>query len=143
MKKTKFSLVFLAILLVLSVNSAFSQTKPESSPAKEEEVFDNKEVEHPAVFIGGDTEMMKWIYANIKYPKDARENGIQGRVIVDFIIEKDGSISDPQVLKGIDESLDAESIRVIKELPKFYPGYHNGVKVRCYHVMPISFKLEG
>jgi periplasmic protein TonB len=117
---------------------------PVAAPAEEDNsIQNNAAVESPAEFPGGQTEMMKWIYANVKYPAIARENGIQGRVVVSFVVEKDGSISNPKVLKGVNELLDKEAVRVIKEMPKWKAGRQGEKNVRCAFTMPVSFKLEG
>ena len=99
-------------------------------------------VEQQAVFMGGISELMKYIDSNKKYPAIAVENGIQGRVVLKFIVEKDGSLSDIKILKGVHELLDKEAIRVVKAMPNWTPGKQSGQTVRSYFTLPISFKLE-
>lgn len=93
-------------------------------------------------FPGGRSELMKYLSNNIKYPAVAVENNIQGRVIVKFVVAKDGSISNIQVIKGIDPSCDREAIRVVKSMPNWIPGMQNGNKVAVYFNLPILFQLK-
>lgn len=98
-------------------------------------------VEKQAEFPGGLEVMTKWISNNINYPQTALANNIQGRVIVKFVVEKDGSIGDVRVVKGIDTDLDNEAVRVIKKMPRWTPGKNDGYPVRSYFTTPVSFKL--
>ncbi len=84
---------------------------------------------------------MKWLGNNIRYPEAAQQNDIQGRVIVKFVVEKDGSIGAADIVKGVDKDLDREAIRVVKKMPKWQPGKNNGVAVRSYFTLPVVFKL--
>ncbi len=113
------------------------------APVEDNSVTENAAVEQPAEFPGGQTELMKWLSSNVKYPAIARENNIQGRVVVKFIVEKDGSISNVTVLKKIHELLDAEAVRLTKGMPSWKAGKQGGKSVRCYFTLPVSFKLEG
>ena len=99
-------------------------------------------VEQMPEFPGGAAELYHYISKNIRYPQEAKEKGIQGRVFIGFIVEKDGSISNVRNLRGVDSELDAEAIRVIQSLPKWKPGKHNGEFVRVSYQIPIVFKLE-
>lgn len=96
---------------------------------------------HPE-FPGGETALLKYITNAIKYPVIAQENGIQGRVVVSFIIAKDGSVVDPEIVRGQDPSLDKEALRVINSMPRWEPGEQRGKKVRYKHTMPIHFRLQ-
>lgn len=107
--------------------------KPKDEPEK---VFEA--VEQPAQFKGN---VNKWLSSHINYPADAADAGTQGRVVVRFIVERDGSISGVSVLQGVDRSLDREAIRVVKSMPKWQPGKNNGVAVRSYFTLPIVFRL--
>lgn len=98
-------------------------------------------VEKMPGFPGGEGEMQKFIGENLKYPAVAVENGVQGRVTLRFIVEKDGAISDVRILRGIDPSCDKEAVRVIKAMPKWIPAKQNGREVRCYFTLPIVFRL--
>lgn len=112
-----------------------------SQGAESEGVFQSVELmpEYP----GGDVQLMKEINANIHYPEKAMENNIQGRVVVQFVVKKDGSIGEVKVISSGDENLDAEAVRVVKTLKKFYPGKMNGVPVNVWYTLPIGFKLQG
>lgn len=115
------------------------EPEPEAKP-KEEEIF--VAVEQPAEFPGGTAAMMKWLSQNISYPEAAQMNDIQGRVMVKFVVEKDGSIGKVEILKGVDRDLDREAIRVVKKMPKWQPGKNNGVPVRSYFNLPVMFKIQ-
>jgi protein TonB len=86
--------------------------------------------------------LQKWVYQYLKYPADAIRDGVQGRVMVDFVIEKDGSVTEVRVVKGVSEELDAEALRVVKASPKWKPGRVNGNRVRTSLTIPVEFKLE-
>lgn len=115
------------------------EPEPEVKP-KEEEIF--VAVEQQAEFPGGTAAMMKWLSNNVRYPEVAQQNDIQGRVIVKFVVEKDGSIGKAEILKGVDRDLDREALRVVKKMPKWQPGKNNGVAVRSYFNLPVVFKLQ-
>ena len=106
---------------------------------KEDEIF--QVVEAMPEFPGGTAELMKWLQKNIKYPSIAAENGVQGRVIVQFVVNKDGSIVDPVVLRSVDPYLDKEAIRVVKSMPKWKPGEQRGKPVRVKFTLPVMFRL--
>ena len=105
-----------------------------------EEVF--VVVEQQPEFPGGQAALMKYLNSSIKYPQVAQDNGIQGRVITQFVVEKDGSITDVQVVKGADPSLDKEAIRVVKAMPSWKPGQQQGKKVRVRYTLPVVFRLQ-
>ena len=107
--------------------------------AKADNVFD--EVDEMPQFPGGMAGMMQYLSQNIRYPQDAREAGAQGRVIVSFVVEKDGSISNAKVAKPTYSSLDDEALRVISGMPKWTPGKQNGEAVRVKYSFPVSFRL--
>ena len=107
--------------------------------AKADNVFD--EVDEMPQFPGGMAGMMQYLSQNIRYPQDAREAGAQGRVIVSFVVEKDGSISNAKVAKPTYSSLDDEALRVISGMPKWTPGKQNGEPVRVKYSFPVSFRL--
>jgi protein TonB len=85
---------------------------------------------------------MKYLSQNINYPQVAMENGIQGRVIVQFVVTKNGTVGEVKVIRSVDRDLDKEAIRLCKSLPKFIPGKNNGQSVRCWFTLPINFKLQ-
>ena len=98
-------------------------------------------VEEPASFPGGMANCLKFLSENVKYPEDCKKEGIQGRVIAQFIIDKDGSIKDVKIVRGVHPSLDKESIRVIESMPKWTPGKVKGEPVKCQYTLPIAFKI--
>lgn len=117
------------------------QVVVDEKPAEEEtKVFDV--VEQMPSFPGGDAALMQFLSSHIKYPVVAEENGIQGRVIATFVVERDGSITDVKVVKSVDPSLDKEAIRVLKSMPKWIPGKQNGSAVRVKYTVPVTFKLQ-
>lgn len=123
---------------VLKVNEKVVDEVP---PAVEEtKVFDV--VEQMPSFKGGDAALMEWLNKNIKYPVIAEENGIQGRVVATFVVERDGSITDVKIVKSVDPSLDKEAVRVLKSMPKWIPGKQNGQPVRVKYTVPVTFRLQ-
>ena len=111
-----------------------AQTEPDDKP------FDV--VEQMPEFPGGKEALMKFISENVKYPKEAEEKGLQGRVVVRYVIEKDGSISEVEIAKSVNEYLDAEAIRVVNAMPKWKPGKQNGKPVRVKFTLPVTFRLS-
>lgn len=108
--------------------------------AAEEEIF--MVVEQMPEFPGGMKEMLKFLQENVKYPENAMKNNVQGRVIVQFVIEKDGTPTEFKVLRSVDPDLDAEALRVMKAMPKWKPGMQKGQVVRVKFTVPVSFKLQ-
>ena len=109
-------------------------------PEEEDQIF--QVVEEDATFPGGTAELMKYLQKNIKYPSICQEQGIQGRVIVQFVVEKDGSITDVQVIKAINPYLDKEAVRVVSTMPKWSPGKQRGKPVRVRFTLPVTFRLS-
>ena len=93
-------------------------------------------------FKGGDAALMKYLSENIKYPEAAEKAGEQGRVVVNFIVEKDGAVSNVKVARSVTPTLDAEAVRVIKAMPKWVPGKQDGKLVRVKYNVPVSFRLQ-
>ena len=123
---------------VLKVNEKVVDEVP---PAVEEtKIFEV--VEQMPQFKGGDAALMEYLQKNIKYPVIAEENGIQGRVVCTFVVERDGSITDIKVVRSVDPSLDKEAVRVIKSMPKWNPGKQNGSAVRVKFTLPVTFRLQ-
>lgn len=116
------------------------------APVVEEEEPEEAEifmvVEEMPEFPGGMAECLKFLGKNIKYPTIAQENGVQGRVIVQFVVNQDGSIVDPVVVRSVDPYLDKEALRVIKTMPKWKPGKQRGKPVRVKYTVPVTFKLQ-
>jgi protein TonB len=114
-------------------------------PAATQEEGDEGEVfeivEQNPSFPGGNEALMKWLNKNLKYPASAQDNGIQGRVLVQFVVNKDGSIVDPKVLRSVDPALDKEALRVVSAMPKWQPGKQRGKTVRVRFTLPVTFRL--
>lgn len=117
---------------------AFGKPAPKSE--EEGEIF--QVVEEQPMYAGGMQELMKYLQMNIRYPKEAQERGLQGRVIVQFVVNKDGSICNEQVVKSVDPQLDAEAIRVIRCMPNWIPGKQRGEPVRVRFTLPVTFRLQ-
>ena len=121
---------------------------PVEAPAAQTPPDDGKEVftmvEQMPEFPGGQKAMMTFMQKHLVYPEDAREAGIQGRVILGFVVKADGSIADVAVLRGVQEapSLDAEAVRVVKSMPKWRPGFQGGKAVNTKFNLPVSFRLD-
>ena len=124
-----------------------AQTAVYTPPAVEEEEEESAQqiftvVEEMPEFPGGMNELLKYLAKSIKYPVIAQENGIQGRVICAFVVNRDGSIVDAEVLRGVDPSLDKEALRVINAMPKWKPGKQRGKPVRVKYTVPVTFRLQ-
>ncbi len=100
-------------------------------------------VEQMPQFPGGDAALMKYLSNNINYPQVAMENGVQGRVVVQFVVTKNGTVGEVKVIRSVDRDLDKEAIRLCKSLPNFIPGKMNGQAVNVWYTLPITFKLQG
>lgn len=129
---------------VEAVRNDIAVAAPPPPPAPKPEVatkiFDV--VEEMPSFPGGNGALMSYLASNIKYPVVAQENSVQGRVIVSFVVERDGSISDVRVARSVDPSLDREAQRVVKSMPRWKPGKQNGSAVRVKYTVPVVFRLE-
>ena len=123
---------------VLKAKEVIAQ--PEPPKVEENKVFDM--VEEMPSFPGGPAALMQFLLSNTHYPAVAQENGVQGRVTVSFVVEKDGSITDVQVARSADPSLDKEAVRVVKSMPRWTPGRQNGSTVRVKFNVPVTFRLN-
>ena len=123
---------------VLKVKETIAE--PEPPKVEETKVFDV--VEEMPQFPGGSAALFDYLSKNIKYPVVAEENGVQGRVVVTFVVERDGSITDVKVVKSVDPSLDKEAQRVVKSMPHWIPGKQNGSAVRVKYTVPVTFRLQ-
>ena len=108
---------------------------------KPEEVFHS--VEQMPQFPGGDAALMKYLASHINYPPMAAENNVEGKVILQFVVGKDGRVGEVLVARSVDKDLDKEAMRVVKSLPKFTPGRQNGRPVSVWYTLPVQFKLQG
>lgn len=133
-KNVSLKVALMMLVLLFSFMTSTAQTK------KNDMVFDVVEV--MPQFPGGQIAMLKYIMENMKYPKQAMKEGIQGRVAVSFIVEKDGSISDVKPILSVHPLLNKEAVRVVKSMPKWTPGKQNGKPVRVRFNLPIMFKLN-
>ena len=129
------TLSVMAILLMVNTN-AMAQNKKTAN----DKVLEKAEV--MPEFPGGDQAMMDFVADNVKYPQEAIDKEISGRVMVGFVVEKDGSISDVKVVKGIGGGCDEEAVRVVNAMPKWKPGMDKGKPVRVSYMMPFTFKLQ-
>lgn len=125
--------------VVLQAKQDIAQPEPPKHEEVENKVFTT--VEQMPSFPGGDAALMNWLRNNVRYPAVAEENGIQGRVVVSFVVERNGSITDVQVVKSVDPSLDKEAARVVKSMPNWVPGKQNGSAVRVKYNVPVTFRL--
>ena len=112
-----------------------------NEPEVSQDVYES--VEQMPEFPGGQAEMMKYLAQNIQYPANAAKNNVEGRVAVQFVIEKDGRIGEVKIARSVDPELDAEALRVVKSMPNFIPGRQDGKPVAVWYTIPISFKLQG
>ena len=123
-----------------AVEVKYTPVEVEEEEVEEQQIF--QVVEEMPEFPGGLSECMKFLGKNIKYPTISQENGVQGRVIVQFVVNKDGSIVDPVVVRGVDPYLDKEALRVISSMPKWKPGKQRGKAVRVKYTVPVTFRLQ-
>lgn len=112
----------------------------EEEEPEEQTIFEV--VENMPEFPGGNAALMQFLSKNIKYPTIAQENGTQGRVIVQFVVNRDGSVVDPVVVRSVDPYLDKEALRVIGQMPKWKPGQQRGKAVRVKYTVPVMFRLQ-
>lgn len=131
-------LATLSVLVLLFV--ANTNATAQNKKATNDKVLEKAEV--MPEFPGGEQAMMQFVADNVKYPQEAMDKEISGRVLVSFVIEKDGSIGDVKVVKGIGGGCDEEAVRVVNAMPKWKPGMDNGKPVRVSYMMPIVFKLQ-
>lgn len=126
------------VLKVQEDTPSAAPTTP-TATANTDEVYNV--VEEQPEYPGGMGELMKFLQVNIRYPKEAQARGIQGRVIVQFVVNSDGSICDEKLIKSVDPQLDAEALRVIRSMPKWKPGMQKGKPVRVRYTLPVTFRL--
>lgn len=140
-------IIVVIVLMCLCTKYGFANQVDKTEEISLSSMSDNTDKIHEALedmpeFDGGQTLMMEWLSKNIIYPEQAIIDGIEGRVIVRFVVEKDGSVSTPMILKGVCETLDNEAKRVVLSMPKWKSGTLQGVPMRCYVTLPITFKLR-
>lgn len=133
---------------IVEIKEEPKKEEPKPEPKKEEPKPEKEEVfssaAHMPSFPGGDAALMKYLSNNIRYPQSAADNGIQGKVIVQFVVTKTGKIGEVKVARSVDKDLDREAIRVCKSLPAFSPGRNAvGDPVNVWYTLPVQFKLQG
>ena len=133
-------LIMMSLMAICCLTTVLAQKTVVSQKDQKEEPFNV--VEDMPAFPGGMEAMMAFLIENVKYPADAKKQKVDGRVLVNFVVEKDGSITEIKVPKPGFPSLDAEAIRVVKAMPKWKPGYQRGQAVRVLFTLPISFNLK-
>ena len=145
--KVLLTLPVFALLILLNTqcdNTKPNDEKPQPAVTETEAIQDSiyRVSEVMPQYPGGPNEMMRYLQENIKYPQSAKDNKIEGRVFVTFVVEKDGSISNAAVMRGIDKECDAEALRVVSSMPKWTPGQHKGEVVRTQFTIPIIYKFN-
>ena len=123
------------------INEIVVEDKKPVVADKPEEIFTS--VEQMPQFPGGESALMKFLSSHINYPPMAAENNVQGKVIVQFVVDKTGKVGEVKIVRSVDKDLDHEAIRVCQALPKFTPGRQNGRPVSVWFTLPIQFKLQG
>lgn len=135
------------VRFILPVNFRFNESmaKADSLTQKSQKVSEENPVydvvENMPSFPEGVNGLMQYLQTNIKYPQESMKKGIQGRVIVSFVIDVDGSVTDAVTQKSVDPLLDSEALRVVRQMPKWTPGLNKGVPVKVKYTMPITFRL--
>ena len=134
------------LVIVFAPARANAQDKTEkTTQTRKDTTTDDKiyEVcEQMPIYEGGDAALLKYLTDSVKYPELAKKHGVQGRVVIGFIVEKDGSLTDVKVLRHVDIALDAEALRVVKGMPKWIPGCQDEQLVRVRYNVPVSFRLK-
>lgn len=126
----------------LNKTRIIDQVIAEEKPKEEEKVYNMAMVEQQPEFPGGTSALYKWLSDHINYPAVAAEEGVSGRVIVEFVISKTGEVVNVHVLRGRHPALDKEAVRVVKAMPKWNPGRNNGQPVKVTYTLPVIFKLQ-
>lgn len=133
-------IAFLLLVALMSTTTISAQKTVISMRQSDEKVFDV--VEHMPEYPGGMDSLMTFLMRTVKYPKEAMDKGIQGRVLVKFVVEKDGQVSEPEIVKSVFPALNEEALRVIRCMPKWKPGMQSGKVVRVFFTLPITFRLS-
>ena len=134
------------LVIVVAPARANAQDKREKTTQTHKDTTTDDKIyevcEQMPIFEGGDAALMKYLTDSVKYPELAKKHGVQGRVVIGFIVEKDGSLTDVKVLRHVDIALDAEALRVVKGMPKWIPGCQDEQLVRVRYNVPVSFRLK-
>lgn len=140
MKKLFIALMLIGVAAAACAQSDAKATTKTNDATAEEEVF--LIVEQEAEFPGGLDALSKYLSANLTYPQEARDANVEGKVIVQFVIEKNGKVSNIKVLRDIGSGCGEEAVRVIKGMPRWKPGQQRGKPVRCQFTLPVNFQLQ-
>ena len=142
-----FAISALVLLVIVFVpaganaqNKKVKKAQTHKDTTTDDKVYDV--CEQMPTYEGGDAALLKYLGENWKLPDEYKERGMQGRMVVGFIVEKDGSLTNVKVLRAVDIALDAEVLRVVKGMPKWIPGRHNGQRVRVRYLLPIHICLQ-
>ena len=139
------SALILLVIVIAPARANAQDKKGNTTQTRKDTATDDKiyEVcEQMPIFEGGDAALLKYLRENLKYPDNTKDRGVQGRLVIGFIVEKDGSLTDVKVLRPVDIDLDAEVLRLVKGMPKWIPGRHNGQRVRVRYLLPIHICLQ-
>lgn len=126
----------------LNKTRIIDQVVAEEKPVEEEKVYNMAMVEQQPEFPGGQAAMYKWLSDHMNYPAVAAEEGVQGKVIVEFVVSKTGAVENVRVLRGRHPALDKEAVRVVKAMPNWNPGRNNSQPVKVTYTLPVQFKLQ-
>lgn len=133
------------VLLILALLFTYVMVNAQNNTGSKEKTSNEKiydVVEMPPSFPGGQAALLAWIASHVNYPQKAMESRIEGRIIVGFVIECDGSVSQAKIIRSVDPLLDDEAIRVVMGMPKWTPGRQNGKNVRVKYNVPVNFRLQ-
>ena len=133
--------VALALLAFANPSNGTASVVANRAPAQDNKVYET--VEQMPEFPGGMEALISFLQENVKYPEQAAKNNVQGRVMVQFVVDKTGQVGNVKVVRSVSEELDAEAIRVVQSMPNFVPGRQDGKAVSVWYTLPISFKLQG
>ena len=139
------SALILLVIVIAPARANAQDKRGKTTQTRKDTATDDKvyEVcEQMPIFEGGDAALLKYLGENLKYPDKTKERGVQGRLVIGFIVEKDGSLTDVKVLRPVDIDLDAEVLRLVKGMPKWIPGRQNGKRVRVRYLLPIHICLQ-
>jgi len=123
------------------LTTAIQNTNPPTQQTDDKKIY--TVVENMPQFPGGEKALFEYISLHVRYPADAHQNGVQGKIIVRFTVNESGKVENAVILRGVYPSIDAEGLKVVSSLPDFVPGEQNGKKVAVYYTLPITFKLDG
>ena len=139
------SALILLVIVIAPARANAQDKREKTTQTRKDTATDDKvyEVcEQMPIFEGGDAALLKYLRENLKYPDKTKDRGVQERLVIGFIVEKDGSLTDVKVLRPVDIDLDAEVLRLVKGMPKWIPGRHNEQRVRVRYLLPIHICLQ-